>query len=815
MDLLKDHFNLIKDIVENNCILFFGAGVSQSAGISSSSKLSIKLAKELIKSMKKSNQEISNINRVTQNEQNLLEIAEFYHNFYGNNKIKKRICEILECEQKDASKEIFDNIINLPRNDIITTNYDSLIEDNFAPADRTVIWKEEQLSDYDSLKYNIFKIHGTIHDPTSIVVLKDDYSKFKNSGLYKYLIGQLQTRTLVVIGYSLSDTDFRDFYSEANPQKKLFIVARKENTLVHNDWKNKGATIIEIDAENFFISLIEAINKYKEETPIEEIKSVPRGIKKEDNNPFKFYTTDGLKPEQFFELYKSFIPPDYSDFSKIYNVDKHHIIQGIRGTGKTVLLRGLSIENLLSSNQPTNYIGFWLPFSTSYLGSVKRHEDEKDDLWYKFFASYLNILIVEKICESLVTCEKKKYLDFEKNKIESFVKIVFRDFRIDNNNETLKTLYEEVTRIRSAYHVAYDRSTFKIRVDPTYLRIFINHLEYLHNYFNDKYFFIVLDDAHFMIDENQKKVLVSFLSHREHPISFKIGTKEEFGVYTDFFGATIQEGKDYENVYLDRSIGRVGAKDYKNFLESLANKRLEAFGQDIKIKELLPKGEYKKGELYSGFGDYVTLSSQIIRDFITLIKDTIYYANPQIAREYLPLKSIPPNVQNEVISIKSSIHLKEVDAAGDLREDVSILIDTLGALFKKILTISQEVSPESELRTVSGIEIKNYHNLDKRTKEALDKAVELSLLQIPIVYRIRQKMDSPYFGVKFHKLLIPYYRLKLPYRYPRTIDASLLNMIFTDSDTFVEKLTKNLKNKEILGKEKELEHAQKEIDYYD
>lgn len=811
MDLLKDYYNLVKDIAENNCILFLGAGVSQSAGLPSSPELSMALAKELINAMEKSNQEMSEINRVTQNQRNLQEIAKYYHNFFGNHKIKKRICEVLESEQKSASTEIFDTITTLPRNDIITTNYDSLLEDAFgSPEDRTVTWKEDQLSDWNSLKYNIFKIHGTIHDSTSVVVLKDDFSEFKSSGLYKYLIGQLQIKTMVVVGYSLNDTDFIDLYFDASPSKNLFIIVKKQDILTHNEWIKKGAKIIEIDAESFFDELVEAIKNYKKRTPVEEIKSVPKGeIKKEDNNPFKFYTTDGLKPEQFSELYKLFIPPEYAGFTKIYNVDKHHIIQGTRGTGKTVLLRGLSIENLLASQKNTNYIGFWLPLSTPYLGSVKRHDGENDNTWFKFFASYLNILIVEKICESLLTCERKKYLIFENNNIKKFVTDVFCDLGVKNNVETLNTLYHEIIRIRSAYHTAYDRNKFEIKGDPTYLRTFLSQLENLHSYFVDKYFFIILDDVHFMMDENQKKVLVSLLSHREHPISFKIGTKEEFGVYTDFFGATIQEGKDYEGVYLDRLMGKEGAKDYRSFLERLANKRLEAFNQKISITELLPKGKRKKGELYSGFRDYVVLSSQIIRDFITLMKDTIYLTYPQIAMEYVSLKPIPPNVQNEVIGIKSSIHLKEVDAAGDLREDVFILINTLGKLFKQTLEISQEVSPKAELRKVSGIEIKNYHELNERTKAALDKAVELSLLQIPLVYRLRQKIDSPYFGVKFHRLLIPYYRLKLAYRYPRTVEASLLNGIYTDPDKFVDILIKTLAEEKT-----EPEHAQMEIDYH-
>jgi len=259
---------------------------------------------------------------------------------------------------------------------------------------------------------------------------------------------------------------------------------------------------------------------------------------------------------------------------------------------------------------------------------------------------------------------------------------------------------------------------------------------------------------------------------------------------------------------LDRVFGKKGFEDYKKFLENLANIRLETFKQTITIKELLPQGERKKGEYYNGFDVYAILSSQIIRDYITLVKDTIYYAYPQISTQYVKLEPIPPNVQNDVIYTKSSIHLKDIDAAGDLRKDVLLLIETLGKLFKQILEKSKQISPNKEIRTAAGIDIKNFHNLDPRIEAALNKAVELQLLQIPFYFRIRQKTETPLFGVKFHKLLIPYFRLKLGYRYPRQVEASALNRIFDSPEKFVADLTKTLEENE-----PESDAAQMEIEY--
>lgn len=807
MDLLRDHYNLVKDIKEHNCILFVGAGVSQCAGLPSAQELSTELAKELIEAFKTSNRD-DDIPRVTQNQRNLQEIAEYYHNFFSNHKVKERICEIIKSRQKTAKTEIFDTIRSLPRNDIITTNYDSLLEDNFAPEDKTVIWKEEQLSEHRSLKYNIFKIHGTIYDPTSIIVLKDDFSYFKNSGVYKYLIGQLQTKTLVVIGYSLNDTDFRDLYFEANPSKNIFIITKERDALTNQEWEKKGAKILEMDAEDFFLKMVDAIQNYQKEHLVSKIEYAPKEVVKiEDNNPFKYYTTDGLKPEQFFDLYKVFVPPEYAGFTKIYSIDKHHFVQGTRGTGKTVLLRGLSLEVSTRREEIGNFIGFWLPLSTMFLGCVKREEKE-DVRWFKFFGSYLTSLIIEKVCETLWICHKEKTLSFGEEQVKKFVERVCDDLGIEVKTDVhpLKGLCDEISSVRSAYHTAYDRSKFNITVDPVYLRKFMSHVEELHEGFRDKYFFIIIDDVHFM-DENQKKVFISFLTHREHPISFKIGTKNDFGVSADFFGATILEGRDYETLYLDRLTYKKGAKEYKKFIEKLANKRLEKSNQPLKIKELLPKGKKpKKGELYSGFGNYVVLSSQIIRDFVTLVKDTIYYAYPQIVREYVILEPIPPNVQDEVIHIKSAIHLKEIDAAGELRKDLGIFIEMLGELFKRTREISFQAGKP---RTPSGIEIKNYHLLEERTENVIEKGIELQLFQIPLVYRLRQKAERPYHGLKFHRILIPHYRLKLGYRHPRTVDAKLLNMIFDAPQKFVRELIKT------LPKEEEPPGIQMEIDYYE
>jgi len=763
---------LIKEIAEHNCIFFIGAGLSHTAGMPLSSQLAEKLAEKLNSELKRMERE-DIIKEVKTHKNNLQEVAEIYHNVFRDHKVKEEIVRIIETFQKNAKNEIFDIISQLPWNDFITTNYDTLLEDSIDPLSKTVIWHDDQISQYKLQLFNIFKIHGTINDPSSIRVLKDDFIKFRETSIYKVLVGELQKKTLVLIGYSAQDYTFRELYFEAKPNKDLYIITKKKEAM-HEEWINKGARIIEMDAYEFLEKIVDEIRKYTN-ISIEEVPHVPSSVKPEDCNPFKYYTTDGLIPDDFLELSKAFVPPYYAGFEKILSPEKHHIIQGARGTGKTILLRSLSLEVTAMKGEKYNFIGFWIPLSTKFLGCVKRKEMEEID-WYKFFASYLTLLIMEHSLQSLCILEEKGIYKFDKKSVEKFIQNIARDIEIEIKADSLCSLKDEIGRIRGKYHTAYNREKFQLPIDPDYLSRYVSYLQNLHESLSNKYVFIILDDTHCM-DEDQKKVLVSFINQRKYPISIKLSSKDEFGVYTDFFGATVQEGDDFEKIELDLWVGEKGAQQYYSFLEQVGNVRLQLANQNITIEELLPPREtpLKKGEDYSGFRNIVRLSSQVPRDFITIVKDIIYYAYPEIINKRIELKPIPPHIQNEVIFMKSAIHLRlALNESSPFFEEMQLLLTALGELFKRTLEVSTR---RGQPRTVSGIEIKGYSSLHPKAKKVIEKAIELQLLQRPMLDRLRIPWKIPLFGLKLHRLLCPYFRLKLAYRWPRTVDYRLLNYL--------------------------------------
>ncbi len=93
---------------------------------------------------------------------------------------------------------------------IITTNWDTLIEDIFEKEKMKTYIGQKELLFSNNLEVNeIYKIHGCSTDPDSLVLTEDDYKEFNNKNAY--LAAKLLTifieHPVIFIGYSLSDVN--------------------------------------------------------------------------------------------------------------------------------------------------------------------------------------------------------------------------------------------------------------------------------------------------------------------------------------------------------------------------------------------------------------------------------------------------------------------------------------------------------------------------------------------------------------------------------------------------------------------------------
>lgn len=182
---------LAEELEKGKLIVFVGAGVSKNSGLPD--------WKELIKDYA----EYRGIKKFTSKE--YLTIPEEVFERYGSLKY-------YEIAEKRFSGKYFPNSIHriLKEMDltyIITTNYDTLIEDEI--KNLQVVSKDEDLP-YTSSNKMLIKMHGDFKNK-NIVLKKSDYDNYeKNFQLISTLIkGLFTTNTILFIGYSYNDVNVK------------------------------------------------------------------------------------------------------------------------------------------------------------------------------------------------------------------------------------------------------------------------------------------------------------------------------------------------------------------------------------------------------------------------------------------------------------------------------------------------------------------------------------------------------------------------------------------------------------------------------
>lgn len=110
----------------------------------------------------------------------------------------------------DKEIEMLSQIAEKSISGVITTNYDSFLEEHFDGFTRYVGQNQLIFSAVQGIA-EIYKIHGSVDVPESIVINEQDYVKFDSNSAY--LAAKLMTifmeYPIVFMGYSISDTNIQ------------------------------------------------------------------------------------------------------------------------------------------------------------------------------------------------------------------------------------------------------------------------------------------------------------------------------------------------------------------------------------------------------------------------------------------------------------------------------------------------------------------------------------------------------------------------------------------------------------------------------
>jgi hypothetical protein len=322
---------LIKKISQKNVVIFVGAGLSVKAGLPNW----VTLVETILDGI--SSKETKSEKFKTALRDELLTPLEVL------NKISKYKEDAIEILDKEIRR--FDIIeptsihakLGILSGQILTTNYDELIEKALPEFEKIVYCNEYKIAHLSQYQKYIYKIHGDIHEPNKCIFFPSEYENLysteEKSSIFE-LKKIISDKSILFIGFSLNDPYINyildyisTLYSGFNPDH--YIISTAQNY----DWPKKINPIY--------------LNNYDELEPL--IDQLIDGLesKIQDNEEFK----EKLKIESKSDIItysetNDYDSPPYNKFwvgrtKEIENISNENFkiifITGIGGQGKSGL----------------------------------------------------------------------------------------------------------------------------------------------------------------------------------------------------------------------------------------------------------------------------------------------------------------------------------------------------------------------------------------------------------------------------------------------------------------------------------------------
>lgn len=378
-----EHVRSICDhLVERSATLFLGAGVN--VGIASPAGVTCPLGSEL------SDWICRDLLRSPETVVPLDEAAEMARHAFGERAFNEYLFKEFEQFQPGA---VHLGLVQLPWDKIFTTNFDLLIEraaesGKVQPAGyiRAIGNTTTDVSVLAEEDIPYFKLHGSIDmantEAGRLILTKKDYreyEKFKKP-LFKRLKADLESRTFLFLGYSLSDTNFRSVLDDCREElgaqtlPRSYAVIKHFTSLQQQYWREKyNIELIQADATEFVETLRQTwISEGCTVIPLLQRKAAEyfqlgtqTRFQKIGDSFYLLRTTDCTgksDPKRFFlgaepswadirdkvparrDLYEPLIEAMFPELVDVRSDASAYVIIGPAGTGKTTLLYTLAYD---------------------------------------------------------------------------------------------------------------------------------------------------------------------------------------------------------------------------------------------------------------------------------------------------------------------------------------------------------------------------------------------------------------------------------------------------------------------------------------
>ena len=252
---------IIELIRKEDVVLFIGSGFSIKAGAPSGNELCDTIYNALPDDIK----DEAGIKK----EYTLQELSETYELHNGRGALIELLQECFSFPKKDISDQ--KQLVGIPHfKHIVTTNYDSLIEDAYA-NNCNLVSTTSDLSRIDLHKPTIYKIHGDFSCPENIVITKKDYNRLyankQENLIWESVRVEFSRHNILFIGYSISDQNIQILLDSirnqmGNSAKQLFVLTPNIEKTALLRLHEFGVTYIQGTAKDLFQELIPALENH-------------------------------------------------------------------------------------------------------------------------------------------------------------------------------------------------------------------------------------------------------------------------------------------------------------------------------------------------------------------------------------------------------------------------------------------------------------------------------------------------------------------------------------------------------------------------
>lgn len=193
--------DLEQALIDRECVLFVGAGLSSGAGLPDWDVFVRRL--------------IDDLGIEWHDRLDYLDLTQWYRERFGPDKLAEVIRQTCTTDAHPTLAHYL--LLSLPLRHVITTNYDDLLERTLSALKRHPVKVVHQEDVARTGRDDVFvvKLHGDSRHADEIIVSRDDYDEFfeRRPAMALLLEGLLLNQTFFFVGYGLRDPNFRQIHS--------------------------------------------------------------------------------------------------------------------------------------------------------------------------------------------------------------------------------------------------------------------------------------------------------------------------------------------------------------------------------------------------------------------------------------------------------------------------------------------------------------------------------------------------------------------------------------------------------------------------